>query len=54
MSAVVLWALALPAIVAVALVAWGVCTARRNAGLVDIFWSLFFLAAAITWVAQGP
>lgn len=28
------------------LAAWVLCTARRNAGLVDIFWPLFFLATA--------
>jgi steroid 5-alpha reductase family enzyme len=46
------WAAALPAVLAVALVAWAVSTARRNAGLVDIFWSLFFLAAAAVY-AEG-
>src|SRR5688572_12032408 len=54
MSAFVLWSSALPAILVVALVAWAVSTARTNVGLVDIFWSLFFLAAAITWAALGP
>lgn len=31
---------------ALGLCAWVLCTARRNAGLVDIFWPLFFLATA--------
>jgi len=30
-----------------------VATARRNAGLVDIVWSLFFLAAACVYAAAG-
>lgn len=46
MSTLAAWAAALPAIFAVALLAWAVCSARRNVGLVDIFWSLFFVAAA--------
>ena len=29
-----------------ALVAWAIATRRHNAGLVDIFWSLFILVAA--------
>jgi steroid 5-alpha reductase family enzyme len=29
------------------LIAWAIATARRNAGLVDIFWSLFFLLGAV-------
>ena len=37
MSAVIVWAQALPAIGVLALVAWIVATVRRNAGLVDIF-----------------
>lgn len=47
------WAAALPPILAVSLVAWAVATARRNAGLVDIFWSLFFLAAAAVYALQA-
>ena len=42
------WAAALPAVLAVALLAWVIATVRRNVGLVDIFWPLFFLVAA--WV----
>lgn len=54
MSALATWAQAMPAIAAVALVAWIVATVRRNAGLVDIFWSLFFLAAAATYTVLSP
>jgi steroid 5-alpha reductase family enzyme len=53
-NAVVAWAQALPAIAALAVAAWVVATVRRNAGLVDIFWSLFFVAAAATYVALTP
>jgi steroid 5-alpha reductase family enzyme len=45
------WLPALPVLLAMAVAAWAVATARRNAGLVDIAWSLFFLAAAATYVA---
>ena len=48
------WLLALPVLLAMAVAAWVVATARRNAGLVDIAWPLFFLAAAITFAANGP
>lgn len=47
------WLSALPVLLAMAVGAWAVSTARRNAGLVDIAWSLFFLAAAITFVVVG-
>ena len=53
MSAVAIWAQALPAIAALALAAWLVATWRRNAGLVDIFWSLFFLTAAAVYALQA-
>jgi steroid 5-alpha reductase family enzyme len=55
MSFVQDWLPGLPATLALALLAWAVATARRNAGLVDIFWSLFFLAAAAVYalVAQA-
>ncbi|HZM35293.1 MAG TPA: DUF1295 domain-containing protein [Burkholderiales bacterium] len=45
------WAAALPAILVLSLAAWALCTARRNAGLVDIFWSLFFMAAGAVYAA---
>lgn len=47
------WLLALPVLLAMALAAWAVATARRNAGLVDIVWPLFFLAAALVYAAAG-
>jgi steroid 5-alpha reductase family enzyme len=43
------WLSGLPATLALALLAWSLATARRNVGLVDIFWSLFFLAAAAVY-----
>src|SRR6185436_10243162 len=49
-----LWVNGLPAIAAIALVAWIVETLRRNVGLVDIFWSLFFLGASITYALLAP
>lgn len=51
MTVIAPWAAALPAFLILALVAWAVATARRNVGLVDIFWSLFFLAAAFLYAA---
>jgi steroid 5-alpha reductase family enzyme len=53
-SAAAFWLQALPVTLALAFLAWIVATLRRNAGLVDIFWPLFFLAAAITWAALAP
>jgi steroid 5-alpha reductase family enzyme len=49
MSAGGLWLSALPAIAALAVIAWALCTARRNVGLVDVFWSLFFLLATAVY-----
>lgn len=46
MAAATPWIAGLPAMLALAAVAWALATARRNAGLVDIFWSLFFLLGA--------
>ena len=58
MSTIALWLHALPAMLVLALAAWAIATAQRNAGLVDIFWSLFFLAGAGVYAAaseaQGP
>ncbi len=51
MSTALTWLFALPVLLAMALAAWAVATARRNAGLVDIVWSLFFLAAALVYAA---
>lgn len=47
------WLAALPAIAGLSLVAWATATARRNVGLVDIFWPLFFLAAAAAYAVSG-
>jgi steroid 5-alpha reductase family enzyme len=58
MSGVVaLWLTALPVMAGLALAAWAVATARRNVGLVDVFWSLFLLLAVIVFAlraAPGP
>jgi steroid 5-alpha reductase family enzyme len=51
MNALHLWLTALPAMLVLALIAWAIATARRNVGLVDIFWSLFFLLAAAIYAA---
>jgi steroid 5-alpha reductase family enzyme len=53
MTVSLLWLTALPAVVLLALFAWGVATARRNAGLVDIFWPLFFLVAVAVYAAAS-
>lgn len=49
-----LWLSTLPALLVLALVAWAVASARRNVGLVDIFWSLFLLSAALVVVSRVP
>jgi steroid 5-alpha reductase family enzyme len=49
MTVISVWLAALPALFAVAVGAWALATARRNAGLVDIFWSPFFLVAALLY-----
>lgn len=51
MNALAGWFDALPWMLLTALVAWGVCTARLNAGLVDIFWSLFLLVATLSFIS---
>jgi len=48
------WLTALPAMLGLALVAWALATARRNAGLVDVFWSGFFIAGAGVYSAASP
>lgn len=45
------WLAGLPLMLALGLAAWVIASARRNAGIVDIFWSLFFLAGAGFWAA---
>jgi len=54
MTAPMLWLTALPAMLALGLVAWAVATARRNVGLVDISWPLFFLLAAAVCALGTP
>ena len=54
MTGVMLWPAALPGLLGLGLLAWAIGTARRNAGLVDIFWSLFFLLAAAVYAAAAP
>lgn len=46
------WLTALPWLLALGLVAWAVSSLKRNAGLVDIFWSLFLLLAAACFFLQ--
>jgi len=48
------WFATLPALLMLGVAAWGVATARRNVGLVDIFWSLFLLLAATVAFVQSP
>ena len=48
------WLHALPWVLATALLVWALCTLRRNLGLVDIFWSLFVLVAALCFVREAP
>jgi steroid 5-alpha reductase family enzyme len=48
------WFGTLPFITGFAVIAWAVATVRRNAGLVDIFWSLFILLGAVIVVQAGP
>lgn len=45
---------ALAAMLALALIAWAIATLRRNAGIVDIFWSPFLLAGAAVYAAAEP
>jgi steroid 5-alpha reductase family enzyme len=54
MSITTLWLSALPFMAVLALAAWAVSTARRNVGLVDIFWSLFLLLAAAVYIFFSP
>lgn len=56
MSIMTLWLTALSYMAGLALVAWVVATARRNVGLVDVFWSLFLLLAAAIYAlnSQDP
>ena len=53
MSLVSAWFNALPWMLVTAALAWAVCTVRRNVGLVDIFWSLFLLVAAVCFLRES-
>jgi steroid 5-alpha reductase family enzyme len=53
MSALAGWLASLPWLLGLAVVAWLVCTARRNAGLVDIFWPLFVSTPALVLLAHA-
>lgn len=53
MSAMVPWFIALPGMMALAVVAWAIGSARRNVGLVDIFWPLFFLVGVTAYAAAS-
>lgn len=43
---------ALAAVVALAVAGWGLSVARRDAGIVDSLWSLFFLLGAAVYTAE--
>jgi len=49
------WLRCLPPILALAGVAWVLCTRRRNVGLIDVFWPGFFVVAGATslWRSQA-
>ena len=51
MSVSLIWLWGLPAMLALAIPAWAIATLRHNAGLVDIFWSLFFVAGTVVYAA---
>lgn len=54
MNTATIWLASLPAVLGLALLAWAVATARRNTGLVDIFWALFFLLATLVFAFLAP
>ena len=54
MNALADWVAALPALAAFGVLAWIVGAVRRNVGLVDIAWSLFFLLAAALYALRAP
>lgn len=53
-SALASWLPVLPCLLGLSVVGWVIATARRNVGLVDILWSLFFLLAAVVLALGGP
>jgi steroid 5-alpha reductase family enzyme len=53
MNTVSTWLTALPAMLVLGFVAWVLATARRNVGLVDIFWPVFFMLGALAYCVAG-
>jgi steroid 5-alpha reductase family enzyme len=53
MTILSIWLLGLPAMVLLGLMAWIVASIRRNVGLVDICWSLFFMAGTVVFVVKS-
>jgi len=53
-AAVMTWLGTLPALLLLGAAAWAIATARRNVGLVDVFWSLFMLLAASIAFLRSP
>ncbi len=49
-----IWFISFVPIAVLALLAWVICTWRRNVGLIDIGWPLFLLAAGITDALLSP
>jgi steroid 5-alpha reductase family enzyme len=49
-----IWCTSLVPIAVLALLAWAICTWRRNVGLIDIAWPLFLLSAGITDALLSP
>ncbi len=49
-----IWFTSFVPIAVLALLAWVICTWRRNVGLIDIGWPLFLLAAGITVALTSP
>ncbi|MEZ5499140.1 MAG: DUF1295 domain-containing protein [Steroidobacteraceae bacterium] len=47
------WLTSSAPIATLAILAWVLCSLRRNVGLIDMFWPLFMLAAVITAVVRG-
>jgi len=52
-SLIAIWLWGLWPIALLAVVAWGICTAKHNVGLIDIFWSLFLLIAGISYALRA-
>jgi steroid 5-alpha reductase family enzyme len=53
MNTLTVWLTALPAMLAVGVLAWAIATARRNVGLVDIVWPIFFVVGAAVYATAG-